>query len=474
MRLYYACISIWYNHNNCSYFVAMKSKLVILLFAIVATIVVFNEDRPSHNQFSCDVCGYYLYLPAVFIYKDVSKLAFYPTLDKEYNNSMGLAPSLYDFNGKKLNKYSVGVAFFELPLFLVAHAYSSIKQQYKADGFTYPYQLAGIFSNILWIVFGLFVLRRLLLNYFSENVTTLTLTCVAFGTNLYAYTAFIYGMSHAYSFFLFSGLLYLSDSIYRKGNGRSLFRIPVKQGLLIGLIMGFIFIVRPVNIIAALIPIAWYVYDLPSLQQRVKLLLYNYKNILFALITFLVVAAVQFVYWKSITGHWLFDSYIHEGFDFLHPHIIKGFFSYKKGWLLYTPMAGVALIGFYQLWKKQKSIAVTSALLTVIMTYVIFSWREWWYGGGFSARALVELLPVLSLPLAAIIAYSLSLKRLYKKAALLTVIAFLIFFNLFQTYQYSMGLIHWTNMTKKSYWYVFGKVDADHKVLDGNLSDKQD
>lgn len=452
----------------------MKSKLVILLFAIVATIVVFNEDRPSHNQFSCDVCGYYLYLPAVFIYKDVSKLAFYPMLDKEYNNSMGLAPSLYDFNDKKLNKYSVGVAFFELPLFLVAHAYCNMTHQYKTDGFTYPYQLAGIFSNIVWVIFGLFILRRLLLSYFTEEVTILTLTCLAFGTNLYAYTAFIYGMSHAYSFFLFSGLLYLSDSIYRKGAGRSLLKLPVTQSLFTGLVLGFIFIVRPVNIIAALIPISWYVYDVSSLQQRAKLLVHNYKTILLSFVAFVVVVAVQFVYWKSITGHWLFDSYIHEGFDFLHPHIINGFFSYKKGWLLYTPMAGVALIGFYQLWKKYKSIAVPSAIFTVIMIYVIFSWREWWYGGGFSARALVELLPVLSLPLAAIIAHFTLIKGSIKKAPFFTVIIFFTFFNLFQTYQYSMGLIHWTNMTKKAYWYVFGKVDADHKELDSYLSDKED
>jgi hypothetical protein len=33
--------------------------------------------------------------------------------------------------------------------------------------------------------------------------------------------------------------------------------------------------------------------------------------------------------------------------------------------------------------------------------------------------------------------------------------------NIFQTYQYSMGLIHWSRMSKEFYWRVFGKTEFD-------------
>ena len=310
----------------------MKSKLIILIFALVSVIIVFNEDKQDHNQFGSDACGYYLYLPALFIYHDLDKLSFYPALDSEYNHTLEIQCSLYNINGNKLDKYPVGVALFELPFFLFAHAYSYSTHQYKTDGFSIPYQLAGIFSNILWVVIGLFVLRKFLKRYFSDNITALTIICVTFGTNLYAYNSFIIGMSHPYSFFLFACLLLLTDEWYSK---------PPEwlTSLLLGLVLGFIFIVRPINLIAIIIPLFWMVSSSSSLKERVKLFNENYRHILITLVVFISIVFVQFGYWRYITGHWLFYSYIDEGFNFLHPHIVKGLFSYRKGWFVYTVLS---------------------------------------------------------------------------------------------------------------------------------------
>ncbi len=225
----------------------MKSKLIILLFALVSVIIVFNEDMEDHNQFTGDACGYYIYLPATLIYHDLQKLAFYPALDSEYHYSLGLNGSLHNFNGKTLDKYPLGVSLFEFPFFITAHYYCKISHQYKADGFSVPYQLGGIFSNILWVMAGLFVLRRFLKRYFDDNVTAITIVCIAFGTNLYVYSSFTTGMSHPYSFFLFSCLLLLSDTVYKNPPSKSV-------SVALGIVLGLIFIVRPINIVALIIP----------------------------------------------------------------------------------------------------------------------------------------------------------------------------------------------------------------------------
>ena len=265
----------------------MKSKLVILMCALASIIIVFNEDKPSHNQYCSDACGYYLYLPAIFIYHNLAKLDFYPALDSAYHFSFGLNYSLYNVDGKKLDKYHIGVSFFELPLFLIAHAYCRLTHGYPADGFTLPYQLAGIFSNILWLILGLCVLRHFLKQHYPDTIVSLTLLCIAFGTNLYAYTAFNAGMSHPYSFFLFSCLMALTDKWHAKPQQKY-------TGILLGLSLGFIFIVRPINIIAMLIPVLWQVHSWTSLKKRMVFFRVHYKSVTTILLFFIGVAFIQF------------------------------------------------------------------------------------------------------------------------------------------------------------------------------------
>ena len=302
--------------------------------------IVFNEDKQDHNQFTSDACGYYIYLPATFIYHDLGHMDFYPALDSEYHHSLGINYSLRFVKGKTLDKYPVGVAIFELPFFLIANSYCRATLQYKANGFTLPYQVGGMLGNIFWAIVGLFVLRRFLNRYFNDNITAITLLCIAFGTNLYVYATFIVGMSHVYSFFLFSWLLLLTDSWYRDPDSKL-------TTIMTGLVAGLIFIVRPVNIIALLVPLLWMVGSRATLKARLMLFAGHYRQVLLMCQAFCLVAFVQFSYWKLITGHWLVYSYDGERFDFLHPNIVNGLFSYRKGWFLYTPLALIGLSGFF-------------------------------------------------------------------------------------------------------------------------------
>ena len=150
-------------------------------------------------MYQYDCFGYYVYLPATIIYHDLGQLKFYPKLD-DTHHFFGPGKETYALypmsTGRIVNKYTTGASFFQLPLFLVAHAYCHASGTFAADGFSLPYQLAGIFSCILWVAIGLSILGKLLRRYFSESVTTITLICIAFGTNLYNYTCFEQGLSH--------------------------------------------------------------------------------------------------------------------------------------------------------------------------------------------------------------------------------------------------------------------------------------
>jgi hypothetical protein len=121
-------------------------------------------------------------------------------------------------------------------------------------------------------------------------------------------------------------------------------------------------------------------------------------------------------------------------------------------------MALVAIAGMYYLWQQGKKQATAISVFLVVMVYAVFSWREWWYGGGFGCRPLIEALPVLAIPLAAIVAHYATKAPKAQRLLFFACIALLITLNIFQTYQYSMGLLHWNGMSREGYWAIFGRV----------------
>src|SRR4051812_27197102 len=108
----------------------IRSKLLILFFGLISFVVLLNiDDWKMKEALAWDIAGYYLYLPASFIYKDIGPLAYYPRLDSAYKLSGDDKMfGIYDIpaTGRRLDKFPAGVALFELPFFLTAHAYVSL------------------------------------------------------------------------------------------------------------------------------------------------------------------------------------------------------------------------------------------------------------------------------------------------------------------------------------------------------------
>ena len=85
----------------------------------------------------------------------------------------------------------------------------------------------------------------------------------------------------------------------------------------------------------------------------------------------------------------------------------------------------------------------------------------WWYGGGYGCRPLIETLPIVALPLAALIAYVGSIRyKVIKIAGSLVLIGF-ITLNMFQSYQFILGIFPGDYMSKEIYWKIFGQADPD-------------
>jgi hypothetical protein len=436
----------------------MLSKIICFLFAVVSVYIASNKRLYDRKMLYSDRGGYYLYLPSLFIYNDLQYLEKTKRVISQNGlDSFGTTYGLVNLPRERVvDKYPVGTAIFQLPLFLVAHAYCILSGAQEATGYGRPYNLAVIISTVLAAFGGLLFLRKFLRRYFSDNVTALVILCIGFGTNLYYYTTFEQGMSHPYSFFLFSAILYCTDSFYTIKAGRYIYYIAALASLAI--------ITRPVNILLLIIPLCWNTADKSSLKERAKLLLKNRRRILIAGLIGLMITSVQLLYWKLSTGQWIFYSYQGEGFDWADPKIRDGLFSYRKGWFVYTPLALLAILGFF-FTERRKVFPIL--LFFTLFVYVTFCWENWYYGGSYGCRPLIDALPLLAYPLARLCKYLISglpIVRIFS----LTIIFLFVGLNIFQSYQYAGNIIHWDRVTKAYYWRVFGKLcvsETDRQLL---------
>jgi hypothetical protein len=165
----------------------------------------------------------------------------------------------------------------------------------------------------------------------------------------------------------------------------------------------------------------------------------------------------QLFYWKSVTGEWLYYSYGNERFFFNDPKILLVLFSFKKGWLIYTPTMLFAIIGIGMLWKINKKYFYPVLLFFIINLYIVSSWWCWWYGGGLGMRSLVESYAILAIPLAAFLTW-LAKQKLRIRIPLCIIVFAISAQSAFHTIQYYYGAVHWAWMTKEAYFDSFWRV----------------
>ena len=179
----------------------------------------------------------------------------------------------------------------------------------------------------------------------------------------------------------------------------------------------------------------------------------------------------QLIYWKEMTGQWLYFSYgSDERFFFADPAIIQGLFSWRKGLFLYTPLMIMAFAGIIALWKRRSPHALPVTLFVPLNIYIIFSWWCWWYGGGFGQRAFIDSYVLMAVATAALLTPGMATRNTgeIKWTQRLTLAAFLLFTSLgiLQNIQYYNGAIHWDSMTREAYLDSFGRLKPSARFYD--------
>ena len=446
---------------------SLLSLLICWALLFSALFFYFPKWNNSYTEatISWDVSGYYYYLPAAFIYKDLKHLSFKDQIQQQYHPSGDFQQAFVHSNGNYVFKYSCGQALLYTPFFFIAHAYASMSDQFPADGFSLPYQFMIGFGSLLVAFLGLFILRRVLLKFFSDQTTAFTLILLVFGTNYLEYASITGAMSHNYLFTLYCILLSLTIGFYEKPSAL--------KAIGIGLVIGFAALVRPTEIICALIPLLWGLQTPLKASLSEKLVFFKKNALLLSLavLTCGLVGSLQLIYWKAVAGDWIVYSYQDQGFSWLRPHLFNGLLSYRSGWLLYTPMMIFALLGFKHLSKHWNALYLSLLIYTGLFIYITFAWDIWWYGGSLGQRAMVQAYPVLAFPLAAFVDSALKTK-IWKYIFGFIALLF-IYLNLWWTHQAHWGGLFMVEQMNRAYfWDVLGRFKEPGgeslKLLDTN------
>ncbi len=379
-----------------------------------------------------DGIGYYAYLPATFIERDLT----FETMTGLY--FVQPHPS----TGINLNKYPIGVAVMLLPFFLTAHAISALVGA-PLTGWAPIYQVAAGLGGLSYMVLGAALLGELLARHFSERVVVATLACIVFGTNLYHYGTFDPTMSHAYSFFLITALLLATPWWYE--------RPTVARSALLGLLAGLIVLTRNLNVLfLAIIPL----YGLCSRADVTARLRFFWSNML-PLATMASLAALlllpQLAYWRFATGSWLVYSYQGEGFNFAQPRLLEVLFSVQKGLFFWSPLLLLAVAGFWGLRRFAPAYLTPVLVVLPLHAYLVASWHDWQFGWSYGHRAFTDAMAFFALGLAAFLA---TLRGRRARAAGICC-AMLVALSVFQMFQYWQQIVPPRDTTWEIYRSIF-------------------
>ncbi|HCS21678.1 MAG TPA: hypothetical protein DIW47_14160 [Bacteroidetes bacterium] len=429
-----------------------KYSLGVLLLSMAVIFIIRVVIADSANSLTWDVFGYYLYLPAYFIYDDptLQNMDWVNHIIETYHSTGTLYQAVQVESGNWVMRYPGGLAVLNLPAFLVADILAE-PLGYVRDGFSKPYQFAWVFGSMLYAFLGLIFSRKLLLKYFSDSWTAGILVLLVFGTNYLEIATYANPLSHNFLFALYAVALYKISGWSEK--------IPAGSALFVGILIGLITMCRPNEGLFILVPLLWKSAPWSTTRPYLAFLKANLKALLSAALGLLLGGLPQLLYWKYASGQWFYYSYQDNGvgFDFFAPHTWEFLFSYRKGWFVYTPLMFLATIGFIRLYHVNRQLFIPFFTFFLISLYIVSSWTVWWYGGGsYSSRSMASAYLIMAFPLGYVLMWLKERGSLVWISTLVIVVLMTIL-NLFQFWQFKAKIIDGERMTGAYYWQIFGK-----------------
>lgn len=363
-----------------------KLKIVLIFIGVFGLFSFIALNRHSlakpntyHSELWADKAGYNVYLPALLIY-DFNAYSFPQKIDTRTGNGF----KLDTISGKVITKYPYGVSLLQSPFWLIAHGISNEK-----DGYSFYYLKSVDIAASFYLTMGLFFLFFILKRHNTNQQSILLSLVVILSSGIFYYGVFETGMSHIFSFFSLTILLYL---LLHKANFNTSY-----YPIYVATIATIYIVIRPINVLF-LIPILLYFLQINDKNYFNRNTIFNLKLKQLIIISLIAIVLIlpQLFYYKYAFGSFFTKSYQNESFETpTLDRISELLFSPNNGLLIYYPICFILII--YNFIAKHK---FTYLVLSLFVIYILI-YASWWslsLGCGFGHRAMNDIILLMFIP----------------------------------------------------------------------------
>ena len=358
--------------------------------------------------YSSDEIQYFAYLRSLWFDHDLSFENEYQYFyDHEVARSDGFHETFLELRtetGRRINFGTIGCAILWSPFYGAGHL-AAIASGAPRDGFAKPYIAAVAYGSAVYgflaIVLAILCARRLGLNGFAAALA------VWLGTPLLFYMYVAPPFSHACSAFtvaLFTLTWLRARETWSPGAMAAL-----------GAAGALMAMTREQDVFFAVAPVVdWALArggqrtGASAEDQAVRR---RAAGVVAAAASFLVVYAPQLASYKIINGHFGPHASVANKMKWYAPHALQVLFSPEHGFLVWTPLALLALAGLLAAAvvprrttaaSTFRTVAPLLLLMVVLQVYIGGSVDSWTIAGGFAQRRFVALTTVMVIGIAAL------------------------------------------------------------------------
>lgn len=427
---------------------SLSERWIVLLIAglaLLAQIGLYGSGRPE-GPVRSDGISYHVYLPAIVLYGNPT---LWSVADESYGGAFPEYTGIYRWPNTSwwLNSHPIGPAVLSLPFFLIAHALT-LWSNLPPDGFSRYYQIGASLAGLTYGAAGLSVLLGFLLRHVTRGVAVLTILVITFGTNLFHYMTLDATFSHAFAFFLVAALVDATDRWWGEPSRAHALRL--------GVVVGLLLLTRHSHGLLLAVPALWGLGAGRSVGAQVQALWKRRWQVLLAGLVAGFIMLPQLAIYRAVTGQWIISSYaLIPGAETLHtPRVWDVWFSTQKGLFFWSPILLVSIAGFWLRHPLVRGARWSVVTAFLVISVLIGSWHDWQFGGSYGHRGFTDILPLLAIPIAIVIAWA-SRAPVPVRVTMSVITLLVVSLSVFQMWQYWVGLIPYSDTTWQQYREVF-------------------
>jgi hypothetical protein len=387
-----------------------QGKLIAVLTGLICITHVIGTAYSSgmtEPVVQGDARSYFAYLPSIVLDGDLDLTNQFDVLRPEGGDPR--YPFGVGANGYAANVFPVGPALLWLPGYLIGTGLDRIAAMMGLDTGPVGYgRMAGwgaAIAAILWAGLGFELCRRLARDFFGHRHALAVTVAVWLGTPALYYTLIAPLYSHAVAMFACALTLRMSWLAFQEP-------MSCRRWCAAGAAGGLLVAIRLQDAPVLLIPVGLLLLPTGRLPQRLKAA---------ASLTAGGIAGYlpQAYTWYALHGELVPGQGLGEPRPFSFSRLVTVLFSSGyEGWLSWTPLALVALVGLLLVGRgsfppAERSVAI-SAFVAILALVFVDTIHPYGQGAAFGARRYVSATPLLIIGVGGALAWAASRPRAEK------------------------------------------------------------